>query len=442
MTLRALARPCAVVLPLLLTAACGGGEPQAATPAPAPAKPSAVEAAPATTAAAPATATPPPAPSATPAPSAPPSTPANELALGMLRALRTEKGNLFFSTASVRGALGMTALGAKGATLDEMAKALGVSADPAENVAGAKKEMAAFKTSAGKAELTIANRLWVDKAFPLAPDFTSQATAGYGASAEGVDFMKAPEPSRTKINGWVSTTTKGKIAELLPRGSIGADTRLVLTNAIYFKGQWADAFKKDQTKDEPFQTSSGAVSTPTMHRTGSMAYAENAEVSLVQLPYKDSDLALLVALPKDASKLAAIEGEVSGGEVDAWAKSLSPRSVALSLPRFTFSWGRSIRTELEQLGIKAAFSPGVADFSGVSPKAGKSLVLSDVFHEAFVLVDEVGTEAAAATGGVMAVTSMPAPPVAMKVDHPFLFFVRDTKTGAILFAGRVANPKG
>jgi serpin B len=381
-------------------------------------------------------------PNATPStatPSFPSSTPGNELTLGMLRALRKEKGNVFFSSTSVRTALGMTALGAKGATLDEMAKALHVSADAAQNVDSAKKETASWRAAAGKAELVIANRLWIEKAFALEPAFTTQSRAGYGASAEEVAFTKAPDQARGKINKWVSDQTKAKIVDLLPAGSITDQTRLVLTNAIYFKGNWAEAFKKDETKDEPFRAPSGTVNVPTMHRTGSFSYAENAEVSLVELPYKESDLALLVALPRKAEQLDAIESEVSGGEVDAWAKSLSPRRVALALPRFTFSWGRSIRPELEQLGIKTAFSPQ-ADFSGLSAKAGKNLFLSDVFHKAFVLVDEVGTEAAAATGAVISVKSLPMTTV-MKVDHPFLFFVRNTKTGDILFAGRVANPK-
>ncbi len=373
-------------------------------------------------------------------PTASTGTPANELALNLLQALKSEKGNVFFSSASVRSALGMTALGARGKTLDEMAEALHVSADPAKNVADASKESTAWKAAAGKAELAIANRLWVEKTFAPEAAFTTQASSGYGASAEGIDFMKAPEPGRVKINKWVSEKTKGKIPDLLPAGSIHDQTRLVLTNAVYFKGNWAEAFDKAQTKDEPFQAPSGAVNAPTMHRTSSMAYAENGKVGLVQLPYRDSDLALLVVLPKKADQLGTVESEISAGELDSWTKRLAPTRVALALPRFTFSWGRSIRPELERLGIKTAFSME-ADFSGVSAKAGKNLFLSDVFHKAFVLVDEVGTEAAAATGAVVAVKSVQMTAV-MKVDHPFLFFIRNGKTGDILFSGRVLNPKG
>ena len=370
----------------------------------------------------------------------PASTPGNELTLRMLQALRGEKGNHFLSGASLRGALGMATLGARGTTLDELAKSLSVDPDPAKNAAAAKREALAWKSGAGKAELAIANRLWVEKAFPLDKAFLTQASDGYGASAENVDFSRSPDPSRQKINKWVSDSTKGKIPELLPAGSVDPLTRLVLTNAIYFKGSWVEAFKKDDTKDEAFQAPAGSVNVPTMHRTGTMSYAVNDEVALVQLPYKDSDLALLVALPRKAEQLAEIESEVSGGEVDAWAKSLAPVKVALSFPKFTFSWGRSVKKELSDLGIKAAFSNG-ADFTGLSAKAGKELMIADVFHKTFVLVDEAGTEAAAATGGVMSVMSAMPQQTIMKIDHPFLFFIRNTKTGELLFAGRVVNPR-
>lgn len=425
----------ALSLPL---AACGTSEPPPQAPAAPPPPPAPAEVAPPAAPDAGSEAKPAAQPSA--APSLPASSPGNELSLAMLRALRAEKGNFFLSGASLRGALGMAALGAKGKTLDEMAQALRVEADPAKNAGAAKAEASAWRAAAGKAELVIANRLWVERAFPLEKTFSTQAMDGYGAAAENVDFAKAADPSRQRINKWVSDTTKGKIKDLLPGGSITPLTRVVLTNAVYFKGSWQEPFKKAATKDEPFQTGSGAVSVPTMHRTGTMDYAANEEVELVQLPYADSDLALLVALPRSADKLAAIESEVSGGEVDAWGKSLAPREVALSLPRFSFSWGRSVKPELQDLGVKAAFSPE-ADFSGVS-KAAKDLYVSDVFHKAFVQVDEAGTEAAAATGVVMAVRGLPPKPTVMKVDHPFLFFVRSTKTGEILFAGRVANPKG
>jgi serpin B len=360
----------------------------------------------------------------------------------MLHALKGEKGNYFFSGASLRGALGMTALGAKGTTLDEMARALALDPDPAKNAAAAKAENASWKTAAGKAELAIANRVWVEKAFTLDKTFLGNAEAGYGAGAVPVDFAKAPDPSRKAINQWVDTATKGKIKDLLPAGSVTPLTRLVLTNAIYFKGAWVEPFPKAMTKDDVFHADGGDVNAPTMHREGQMAYADIAKARVVQLPYRDSDLVMLVVLPQRADQLGALESDLSRADLDTFTTGLASRKVNLSFPRFTFAWGRSVKADLMAMGMTTAFGDK-ADFSGIAPPGKEPLYVSDVFHKAFVFVDEVGTEAAAATGTVMATRALQMGEVIqMKVDRPFLFFIRNAKTGDILFAGRVANPKG
>lgn len=411
--------------------------------APAPQSPSAPSAPPLASVTSPpavAVATPAEAPKVAPKASYPASTPGNEFAMSMLRALHDEKGNLFFSGESLRGALGLTALGAKGQTLTEMTQTLHLDLDPAKNAANEKAELAAWKRAAGKAELVIANRLWVERRFALDNTFLGEAQSGYGAQAVPSDFVKAAEPSRLKINAWVSETTKGKIKDLLAGGSIDPQTRLVITNAVYFKGNWTTAFKKAATVDEAFQTDAGSVSVPTMHRTDSMSYAESDDVRLVELPYKDSDLTMLIALPK-AGQLGAVEAQVDGGHVDAWAKSLTSAKVTLSLPKFTFSWGRSVKPELKTLGIHAAFTDK-ADFSLLAVAKSEALFVSDVVHKGVVLVDETGTEAAAATAVMVSPASaIMEEVVVLKVDHPFLFFVRNRKTGEVLFTGRVANPK-
>jgi serpin B len=423
----------------LTLTACGGDAPPPQAPASPPAPPpAAVASAPADM---PAVAPPVEAPKVAAKPSYAASTPGNEFAMSMLRALHGEKGNVFFSGESLRGALGMTALGAKGQTLAELTQTLHLDPDPAKNAANEKAELAAWKRAAGKAELVIANRLWVDTRFALDKTFLGEAQSGYGAQAVPSDFLKAPDPSRLKINAWVSETTKGKIKDLLPSGSISLQTRLVITNAVYFKGNWATAFKKAATSDEAFQTDAGSVSVSTMHRTDTMSYAENDDVRLVELPYKDSDLTMLIALPK-ARQLGAVEAQVGGGQVDAWAKSLSSAKVTLSLPKFTFAWGRSVKPELDALGIHAAFTDK-ADFSRLAAPKGEALFVTDVVHKGFVLVDETGTEAAAATAVLISPASaVLEESVVLKVDHPFLFFIRNGKTGEVLFTGRVANPKG
>lgn len=438
-------RVAAVLAVVLFTCACTSDPPMPSPAAPVGSHASPASATPTSlpiTPPAPASASASPAPSG-PAAATPPSrfaasTPSNDASLALHRALRADKGNLFFSGASVRTALAMTALGAKGPTLEEMTKAFGLPSDPAKSTAAAKADAQAWRVAAGKAELVVANRLWLDRSAALEASFASMAKDGFGAAPEIVDFGKAPEPSRARVNAWVTDTTKGRIKDLLPPGSVDALTRLVLTNAIYFKGRWATAFDKAQTKDGAFHADAGSVTVPMMHRIGEMAYASNDEVELVQLDYKDSTLALLVALPRPSAKLADMESEISGGEVDAWAKSLATRKVDLTMPRWSFSWGRSIKSELGAMGMKTAFTDR-ADFTGIS-RQPKDLYVTDVFHKAFVLVEESGTEAAAATGVVMATRAL-LQTTTVRVDRPFLFFVRDKKTGEILFEGRVANPR-
>ena len=209
-------------------------------------------------------------PPADPMPADPPPPPETENAvtLAMLHALGAEKGNLFFSAVSLRAALGMTALGARGATLDELTKALALDPNPAKNAAAANAERLAWKSAAGRANLAIANRLWVEKVFPLDATFLANADGGYGASPAAVDFLGAPDASRTTINRWVSDATATKIKDLLPPGSVTPLTRLVLTNAVYFKGSWAEAFLPTRTTDAPFHAEGGDVTARTMHRRG------------------------------------------------------------------------------------------------------------------------------------------------------------------------------
>jgi serpin B len=367
---------------------------------------------------------------------APPTGPSNGLTAALARALHAEPGNVFFSAESVRTALGMTALGARGGTLDALSKVLGVDAEPQANAAAARAASLAWTTAAGKSELAIANEVWLDKTFTLDRGFAAAALSGYGVTPVQVDFAQ-PETSRGTINGWVSQATKGKIRDLLPKGAISSATRVVLTNAVYFKGRWAHAFDKPSTTPAPFHAADGDVTVPMMHRRGDMAYAEDADAQLVELPYLESDMAMLVALPKSDRTPSALAGSLTSARIEGWAKSLALSHVALAMPRFTFTWGRSITRELEAIGLRAVFG---GDFSGMGASKGAPATLSDVFHKAFVLVDEAGTEAAAATGVVMRATAARMGPT-VTLDRPFLFFVRNAKTGDVLFSGWVSKPE-
>lgn len=358
----------------------------------------------------------------------------------VLGALSTTKGNVVLSGASLQSALGMLELGAKGATKDELDRVLGLPPDASAHVARAKAETAAWKTSAGKAELAIANRVWVDKRSVLEPAFAKSAADAYGASGENVDFIAAAEPSRKTINAWVAKSTKDRIKDLLPEGSIDATTRLVLTNAIYFKGFWADAFPKAATSDGVFHAEDGDVKRPFMRRKGSYRTAEVNGTEVLELPYKDSDLAMVVLLPK-ANGLAALERAVAESGLDAFVAPLASGEVRVALPKFTFKWGRSVKPELASVGLRTMFGDS-ADLSGLrKTTAEPPLYVSNVFHEAFIQVDETGTEAAAATGVVVAVRGI-SREKKFEADRPFLFAIRSTKTGRVLFMGRLAKPEG
>jgi serpin B len=339
------------------------------------------------------------------------------------------------SIPSLENALGLAYLGARGETASEMARATGF--DPDVLRAGQKlsADKKALLAAAGGAELTIANRLWVDKSFPILPDYQSATTSGGTAGLELVDFQHQSNAALGNINGWVSRETKGKIPSLLEGDAVNAGTRLVITNAIYFHGTWATKFDAKDTHDEPFLASTaGKSNVRMMHQTSTLYAATFDGGKLLELPYARSDLAMDIVLPDHTAGLAALEAKIDGG-INAWTSHLAERSVQVSLPKFSFSSGGSLKEALEQRGMRRAFS-GDADFSGISARPN-SLLVSDVVQKTFVSVDEVGTEAAAATGiPLNPSVSIALEPLVFKADHPFLFAIRDRKSGKVLFMGR------
>lgn len=364
-----------------------------------------------------------------------------------VKARKGNPGNVLLSGTSLRHALGVAYLGARGTTAHEMSATLGFPADPAKAAEVAKGENAAWQTAKGKAdggaELVVADRLWADQGFPIAPAYKS-LTESIGSDVATVDFVHAAENARTTINGWVSDKTAKKIPELLAKGLVDARTRVVITNAIYFKGAWALPFTASATKDETFTQAGGKkITTPMMHATETFHLAEVANAKVLEMRYQASDLAMTIVLPKDASGLSKLEESLDASTFDTWTSSKGAWSrVAVTLPKFTFGWGGSVSRTIQDLGIKTAFGDK-ADFSGIAaPQGNERISISEIVHKTWIAVDEAGTEAAAATGVVMRTTGMPMGPVAeFKADHPFLFFIRDTKSGRILFVGRVVDPK-
>ncbi|MEO7097073.1 MAG: serpin family protein [Polyangiales bacterium] len=369
-------------------------------------------------------------------------------ATDLYRELAKKDGNLFFSPASISTALAMTYAGAKGTTATQMAKALHFDL-PAASLHPAFGALLARLDSSGPKlpELKVANRLWGnkggDKATKFEGPFLKTTNDDYGAKLEMLDFVKATEPSRKTINDWVTAQTKGKINDLLPAGTITMSTRLVLTNAIYFKGKWVDEFEKTATKDAPFTLAAGTTKkVPLMHQTLHARYAENADAQLVELPYVSADpdhaVTMIVLLPRPAVGLAKLEAKLDAKQLSTWVGALGGREVDLTIPRFKTTSSFELSKTLSTLGMPIAFDDK-ADFTGITKE--EPVWISAVVHKAFVDVNEEGTEAAAATGVVVSTgEAVSVPPAVFRADRPFVFLLRDVSTGSILFMGRVADP--
>ena len=294
-------------------------------------------------------------------------------------------------------------------------------------------------------ELTIANSIWSQERAPLRADFVDRITRTFRGAVNVVDFCRAAEIARASINHWVEENTRRRVRDLIAPGSLNADTRLVLANAIFFKGQWAKPFKENATRNEPFWLDDGdEVQAPLMHAEITASHVQQSGFQAVELNYGDCDLSLLVLLPDTKDGLPELEARFSRRMIDDCIANMRNREVILSLPRFRMTWGAmDLRERLCALGMPLAFGTA-ADFSGINgcqPPDEASLFVTSVLHKAFVEVNEEGTEAAAATSVIVLTLSMPPSPVPVfRADHPFLFAIRDRRRGAILFLGRMADP--
>jgi serpin B len=335
----------------------------------------------------------------------------------------------------------MTYAGARGATAAEMAAVLHLPDDQAAVHAANAGLMAEFAPDEGTTHvLRVANRLWGQQGYVLRPEFLETVKAQYGGGYAALDFAGATEAARRTINDWVAANTEDKIQDLLQPGTVDGDTRLVLTNAVYFHGLWQNAFDPQETEDAPFFTADGReVETPFMRQTAQFAYGWAEGLSVLQLPYEGEELACWILLPDAPDGLAALEEDLDAETLDGWLETATTWRVRVSLPRFTMTSQFELGRILAGLGMGAAFSDR-ADFSGIT--AARDLSISEVVHKAYVDVFEEGTEAAAATAVVMKETSVeiPRPPVEFRADHPFLFLIRHEGTGAVLFMGRLADP--
>jgi serine protease inhibitor len=350
--------------------------------------------------------------------------------------------NLFFSPYSISTCLAMTYAGAKGETAKEMGKVLHFPAD--RDMAHAsfgqlQRQLNEIQKSQG-VELNVANGLWAQDGHAFLPAFLETAQNDYEAKLKQVDFRTAAEPTRQEINDWVADKTKGKIKDLIGPGMLNALSQLVLVNAIYFKGHWTAQFSTNATVNAPFHASGARdIQVRMMGLSGKeFKYAEPEGLQLLELPYADGALSMVVLLPRENDGLAKLEVLLSTAKLNEWLHLAQRQKVNVFLPRFKLETSFRLDPTLSAMGMAGAFGRN-SDFSGMD--GARDLYLSAVVHKAFVDVNEEGTEAAAATGAVMAMRAMrPKPIPIFRADHPFVFLIRENASGSILFLGRLAEP--
>jgi serpin B len=366
----------------------------------------------------------------------------NEFAFDLYPRLSTKNAdeNIFYSPYSILVALTMTYEGAKGTTAKEMQSVLHIPDDADIRRPNFARIYNAINEQEKEYALSTANALWAQRDFMFLKEYTNTIETYYGGRVTNCDFIGAPEQARETINTWVADNTNQKIKDLIPRGVINDGTRLVLTNAIYFKGTWVLQFDESETFEEDFHTGAGnTVKVPMMRLTGPDArfkYAATDELQILELPYKGEDLAMYILLPR-GKDLSAIEGSLNPDALSGWQGMLREQRVHIFIPKFKFTTKYFMGQTMGDMGMPTAFSSN-ADFSGMT--GSRDLFISEVIHQAFVEVNEEGTEAAAATGVVMEITAVQPEMPVFRADHPFVFIIQDIETENILFMGRVCDP--
>lgn len=367
----------------------------------------------------------------------------NQFATALYSQLSGHEGNIFFSPASIASAMAMTYAGARGPTAQEIARVLHFDLPPEQLNAAFGQLLKQWNGGADRPyQLAVANAFWGQQGYPFSPVFSHVLQASYGASVHDVNFRES-EAARQIINKWVADQTQGKITDLMPPDAIDASTVLALTNAIYFKAAWDQPFYEQATRPGPFTLSGGkSADVPMMHQMAEFRYLKEAGFSALQMPYADDAFSMIAFLPDANDGLPAFEKSITAEKLDQWLQRLhqsTARDVRVTFPKFKMTQQIDLRKVLSEMGIKLAFSPA-ADLSGMNDGKERLLITAAV-HKAYVDVNEKGTEAAAATGIAAGRAALINNIATFTADHPFLFVIRDNRSGSILFMGRVQSPK-
>lgn len=362
------------------------------------------------------------------------STSLGQFSLDLYAQLKTQEGNTLFSPYSLSKGLSMALAGAQGQSQTELLKVLHFQEESRTHATFERME-SELQKGRGPCQLNLSSSLFIDKGAKILDSFQARMKQNYGSTAQSMDSHK-PAESAAAINAWVSQQTDKRITKLvLPRHIRPGLTRIALLNAVYFKGAWEKGFDKAKTSDQPFYlTEEKSVDVPTMVTKATFRYTEQEDAKLLELPYKNSQLSLLLILPKDLNQLKAFENNLSTTKLQTWINDLDEREVDVQLPRFSIRADLELKKALTQMGLKEVFNNG--QFPRLSPE---SMSIDDVLHGAFIEVNEEGTVAAAATAVIMSRKASMNPK--FQANHAFLFLLRDRQTGTILFMGRVSNPQ-
>ena len=355
-----------------------------------------------------------------------------------LELIRNNKENIFFSPYSISTAFAIAYEGARGKTASEIQLVFHFP----ENNDIRRNDFLKICNEINKEEkkynLSTANALWAEKSYKFLAEYFNIIEKYYGGNVTNLDFINDPEGSRKIINSWVENQTNEKIKNLIPQGVIDELTRLVITNAIYFKGNWKIPFDEDYTSEKDFYiNSNNSIKVPMMYLKDSFNYTKTKDFQILELPYESDELSMLILLPNE-NNLSSYEGSINIKNLSEWKNNLTETKIKIYIPKFKFETKYEMKETLKEMGMQSAFNPKYVDFSGMD--GTKNLYIKSVIHQAFVEVNEVGTEAAAATTVIGGVLSMPPPTPVFRADHPFIFLIHHKESGNILFMGKVVDP--
>ncbi len=349
-------------------------------------------------------------------------------------------GNIFFSPTSMLVAFSLLYEGARENTSDEIKEVFGLESDPLIRHNSTAHLMSSINQDDPYATLDMANALWVADSFELYDKYLSVSRETYLASVEKVSFVGEGPPAVKIINDWASENTNGKIPKVISKGAVSNLTAMVITNAIYFKGTWLTQFQEEDTEESDFWTSNtDSVRADLMKQKSEFDYMQSDGVKVLKMPYEGDRLSMLVVLPEDRDGIDSLEESLSSELIKKWQQELYPKEVIVEMPKFTTKTHYDLAPLLKNLGMLDVFDENSADLKNIGPSS-RNLFVSSAFHDAFVDVNEEGTEAAAVTTIVINITAAPPPPPRFIADHPFLFIIQDDESGTILFMGRLSDP--